>query len=103
MLYENLRLLMKSQKKLTILLTAGAFLAFSAFAGAVEINETYLYNLSNFSGKISYDWARVVSDSERNEVYVLFANTIKVFNDNGMEIYSFADENDLGHILDISI
>ena len=94
---------MKYQNNLTITFTVVAFLALSALVGAVEIKETYLYNLSNFSGKISYDWARVVSDNERNEVYVLFQNTIKVFNENGMEIYSFGDENDLGHILDISI
>lgn len=67
------------------------------------VNGTYLYSLSNFTGTIPYDWTRVSVDRERNEVYVLFQNLIRVFNENGMEIYRFGEDLDLGHIVDVAI
>ena len=70
---------------------------------ASELNPSYLYNLSNFSGTIPYDWSRVVVDTERDEVYVLYQNLVKVFNENGMEIFSFGEDGDLGNLVDISV
>ena len=45
----------------------------------------------------------MVSDRERNEVYVLYQNIVRVFNDSGMEIYRFGDDLDLGQLLDIAV
>ena len=73
----------------------------SSAQGAVR--GTFLYNLSNFTGSLSYEWPRVLTDNERNEVYVLYQNFIRVFNEVGMEIYSFGDELDLGAIVDIAL
>jgi hypothetical protein len=67
------------------------------------VRGTFLYNLSNFTGSLSYEWPRVLTDNERNEVYVLYQNFIRVFNEVGMEIYSFGDELDLGAIVDIAL
>jgi hypothetical protein len=39
----------------------------------------------------------------RNETYVLYQNTVHVFNDSGMEIYRFGDDLDLGYIVDLAV
>jgi hypothetical protein len=66
------------------------------------VKASYLYNLSNFTGPIRYSAPRVAMDVERNEVSVLYQNNVRVFNENGMEIYQFGDDFDLGHIVDVS-
>ena len=81
-----------------------AFLVLSsATAKAQPVKGTFLYNLSNFTGTISFSWPRVFIDQERNEVYVVYQNFIRVFNETGMEVYSFGDELDLGSIVDIAL
>lgn len=70
---------------------------------SAQVNTTYLYTLSNFSGKLAYDWARISVDQERDETYVLYQNIIRIFNSSGMEIFSFGDDLDLGQILDASV
>ncbi len=72
----------------------------SAWAG---VKGSFLYNLSGFTGTIPYDWARVVADKTRNEVYVLYQGTLKIFNESGMEIYRFGDDLDLGQVVDITV
>lgn len=69
----------------------------TAFA---QVNSSYLYTLSNFSGKLPYDWVRVSVDQERDETYVLYQNVVRIFNASGMEVFSFGDDLDLGQILD---
>jgi len=64
---------------------------------------SFLYSLSDFTGRIPYSWARISLDEERNEVYVLYHNSLRIFNDAGMEIYRFGDDLDLGHIADMAI
>ena len=34
------------------------------------VRGTYLYNLSNFTGTIPYNWVRPFVDRERNEIYI---------------------------------
>ncbi len=68
-----------------------------------EVRGAFLYNLSDFTGTIPYNWARVFIDRERNESYVLYQNFFRVFNENGMEIYRFGDDIDLGHIVDAAV
>ena len=74
-----------------------------SFPAQAAVKGTFLYSLSNFTGPIPYNWSRVVADKERNEIYVLYQNTIRVFNESGMEIYRFGDDLDLGQIVDIAI
>jgi hypothetical protein len=63
----------------------------------------FMYTLSNFSGPVPYNWGRVFVDKERNETYVLYKSSIRVFNQSGMEIYRFGDDSDLGHIIDAAV
>ncbi len=92
-------------KHLTIQLTliAAVILLILSDSAQAVVRGTYLYNLSNFTGGISFSWPRVFVDQERNEVYVAYQNLIRVFNETGMEVYRFGDELDLGGILDIAV
>lgn len=72
-------------------------------AAAQAVRGSYVYTLSSFTGKIPYNWSRVAVDRERNEVYVLYQNSIRVFNDAGMEVHRFGDDLDLGHIADVAV
>ena len=58
--------------KLRILILASiAFLWVGPGLGQGAIRGSYLYNLSNFTGTISFGWPRVFIDQERNETYVV--------------------------------
>lgn len=65
-----------------------------------QIEAKYLYSLSSFSGPIPYDAARIHVDEARNETYVLYQNIVRIFSPSGMEVFSFGDDLDLGHVLD---
>lgn len=67
------------------------------------VQASFLYNLSNFTGFVPYNWPRVRVDEERNEVYVLYQNLMRVFNEAGMEIYRFGEDLDLGRFIDMAI
>jgi hypothetical protein len=70
--------------------------------GGVEVR--YLYDLSNFTGMIPYSGAKIVRDNMRNETYVLYQDTVRVFNEAGMEVYSFRDADvDLGQMRDLAV
>lgn len=69
----------------------------NAFA---QVSAGYLYTLSSFAGRLRYDWVRVHADEERNEIYVIYQDLIRIYNPSGMEIFSFGDDLDLGHVLD---
>jgi DNA-binding beta-propeller fold protein YncE len=71
-------------------------------AKSQAVKGTFLYTLSDFTGPIPYNWARVSVDKERNEVYVLYQNSVRVFNNAGMEVFHFGDDLDLGHMVDVS-
>jgi len=73
-------------------------------AWASGIDAQYLYNLSNFTGTIPYNWVRVFCDKKTGEVYVLNTTdrNIKIFNTNGMEVYSFGDDGALGDLYDVT-
>ncbi len=96
---------MKEIQKKTQLVIIVTLLLVSACLSVSEagVQASFLYNLSDFTGTIPYSWTRVSVDRDRNEVYVLFQNIIRVFNDSGMEIYRFGDDLDLGHIVDVVI
>jgi len=78
-------------------------LLFSSPAESQLVKGGYLYTLSSFTGAIPYNWSRVAADKERNEIYVLYQNILRIFNDSGMEIYQFGGDLDLGQIVDVSV
>jgi hypothetical protein len=67
---------------------------------AAQVSSKYLYRLSSFVGPLRYDGVRVNVDQQRDEVYVVYQNVVRVFNASGMEVFSFGDDLDLGGILD---
>jgi DNA-binding beta-propeller fold protein YncE len=74
-----------------------------SFSAQAAVKGSFVYNLSDFTGTIPYSWPRVVADKERNEIYVLYQNTVRVFNEFGMEIYRFGDDLDLGQMVDVAV
>jgi hypothetical protein len=75
---------------------------FSVQAGA-EAKAAFLYKLSNFSGKVPYDDVRIHADRFHDEVYVLDRGIVRVFDENGMEIYWIGDDPDLGSVRDMFV
>lgn len=70
-----------------------------------DVEPVYLYSLSNFSGLVPYDWANISVDEQRNEIYVVDPRErdIRIFNENGMEVYRFGDDGSLGAVVDIVV
>jgi hypothetical protein len=87
---------------LIILLATLCLLAFSAPAMAA-FQASFLYSLSDFTGRIPYSWPRISIDRERSEIYVLYENTLRIFSDSGMEVYRFGDDLDLGQLADVTV
>jgi DNA-binding beta-propeller fold protein YncE len=82
----------------SIIIAACYLLALGNYEQAHAVNVFFMYTLSDFTGPIIYDGARVYVDAARNEAYVVSKGIVRVFNDNGMEIYRFNDDNELGAI-----
>ncbi len=93
----------QSFKDLILFISIAFFILISVTAEAQKVRGIFLYNLSDFTGTIPYNWARVVADRERNEIYVLYQNTLRIFNESGMEVFKFGDDLDLGYIIDLSV
>ena len=73
-------------------------------AHAEPVKATYLYNLSSFTGTVPLDWARICTDPVNKEVYVSYGDTIRIFNQTGMEVYRFgAYDVDAGTITDMAV
>jgi hypothetical protein len=80
----------------------GGYLCSEVLAG---VEATFLYTLSNFNGRVPLNWAKIDVDEATDEIYV--ADTrggeVRIFNEKGMEIYRFGDDNGLGTILDVAV
>ncbi len=85
--------------KLIIIVVTLFALASSASVGA-EVKASYLYTLSSFTGAIPFSWVELSIDKERNELYVCNGadRSVRIFNENGMEIYNFGEDSELGNI-----
>lgn len=91
------------KKYIISMLVAICLLLVAGKQAMAQFAEGYLYNLSNFTGVVPYSWATLSVDEWQNEVYVVYQNLITVFNENGMEVHSFGDSLDIGHILDVAV
>ena len=65
---------------------------------AHAIRASYLYDLSTFTGPLSYDGASIYTDKDHNEAYVVSRGEVQVFNENGMEVYQFTEGDIAGAI-----
>ncbi len=74
-------------------------------APAEDIRAAYLYTLSDFTGPIPYNWVSLTADPQRHEIYVADAGdrTVRIFNESGMEVYRFGDDENLGSIAGIAL
>jgi DNA-binding beta-propeller fold protein YncE len=88
-----------SKTKLSILLIILFLMGYSTSAMA-EVKASYLYTLSNFTGPIPYSWVELTIDKEKNEVYVCngWDGSVRIFNENAMEVYNFGEDSDLGNV-----
>ncbi len=97
---------MKLSLRSKTVLVVVALLVSGVVAGPAEsqaVRGSFLYTLAGFTGPVRDNFSRVVSDRARNEVYVLYQNTVRVFNETGMEIYRFGDDLGLGQVLDMAV
>jgi hypothetical protein len=78
-------------------------LALGASTAFAQGQATYLYNLSGFGGTLEYNGVRISVDQETEEVYAVYQNLIRIYNPSGMEVFSFGESLDLGHILDLAV
>jgi hypothetical protein len=65
-----------------------------------EVQTSFLYRLSNFSGPVPSNWATISIDEARDEIYVTDSQSgiIRIYNDRGMEVYRFGDDLNLGMV-----
>lgn len=82
---------------------AAVLVACLAATPLAQIRATFLYSLSNFTGPLHDDFVRVAVDRDRDEIYVIYQNLIRIFNASGMEVFSFGDDLDLGQIVDLAV
>jgi hypothetical protein len=68
-----------------------------------QVRPTYLHNLSTFTGPLREDWVRLQVDKARDETYVIYQNVVRVFNQSGMQIFSFGEDLDVGQIVDLAV
>jgi len=105
--HNKLKLFISARHKLLIFTLIMSFACFFASSDNVSagIETSFLYNLANFSGSISYNWPNISIDGERNETYVVDKKetNITVFNDQGMEVYHFGDDGSLGFAVDLTV
>jgi len=98
---------LKSKIIITVKRTLAAFLLAAMFMGIgpadirAEVQTDFLYRLSNFSGTVPLDLARIHFDEDRREMYVTDTRNsgVRIFNAQGMEIYRFGDDWNLGSII----
>jgi len=83
------------------LLTATGVGVGPADAQATEVQTSFLYRLSNFSGPVPSNWATISTDEARDEIYVSDSQSgiVRIYNEQGMEVYHFGDDWNLGLVL----
>lgn len=86
-----------------ISLAVGIVLLLSVPTASLAVKGGFVYTLSDFTGPIPYNHSRLTVDRKHNEIYVLYQNLVRVFNESGMEIYRFGDDLDVGQIADVAV
>lgn len=91
-------------KKLNVVLSALMILAaFSLPAHVFAVSASYSYSLANYEGIIPYNWVHIYIDDAAGETYVADpdSQTMKVFNNVGMETYEFLLDG-FGSVIDFA-
>jgi hypothetical protein len=77
---------------------AALALALPVGARPAPVTTEYLYNLATSTGDVRTNGALLASDPSQKEVYALADGIVRVFNESGMEVYSFAAPPELGGV-----
>jgi DNA-binding beta-propeller fold protein YncE len=88
---------------LTVFLTLLFLMPAGIVSAEGNVSASYLYSLSNFAGILPVSWVDVSVDESRDEVYVIPGQAIKIFNDRGMEVYSFNEAGDVSGVMDVAV
>ncbi len=68
---------------------------------AQGITLAFQYKLSDFSGTLPLDSVKIFADRSNHEIYVTGTdNTVRIFNETGMELYRINDDGSLGTVYD---
>jgi hypothetical protein len=100
----NKNLISATRKSLFIAVLIGS-IVLGAVGATAGVETSFLYTLSNFSGAIPFDSAKIYTDETRSEIYVVEPGEkgVSVFNDKGMEVYRFGDDGPLGALMDVAV
>jgi len=49
------------------------------------------------------NWAKIGVDASKDEIYVVSSTKVKIFNENGMEVFSFNEGAELGMVTDVAV
>jgi hypothetical protein len=67
------------------------------------VQASFLYTLSDFTGPFLIGGGRMSVDKDRNEAYIVYQNVVRIFNENGLEIYRFNEDNQLGRLAALAV
>lgn len=92
-------------------MTVAAFFLAAIWVGVgpadaqTDVQTSFLYRLSNFSGPVPSNWATISFDEARDEIYVTDSQSgiVRIYNDKGMEVYHFGDDWNLGLVLEAAV
>ncbi len=70
---------------------------------APALTSTYLHHLSSSTGVAPSSWASLTYDRVNDEVFVASEGIVRVFGKNGMEIYTFGGDGDLGYVMGVAV
>lgn len=87
---------------MTSLVSIALLVVTAAARGPAPFEASYLYNLSTNFGVLPFSDVGLSYDASHKELYVTGAGPVRVFNDSGMEIYSFGDSVDIGAVRGIA-
>jgi len=77
----------------------------SASPAMAEVRPAFLYKLSSFDGPVAFKSAKIDVDNLRKEIYVADSRQgeVRIFNAQGMEVFRFGDDGQLGSLMDIAV
>lgn len=72
--------------------------------GGATLQASFQYLLSDFSGPVPSQWARLDFDPRQQEIYTLSqgSNEVRIFNRQGMEIFAFGGDGEILAAMDIA-
>ncbi len=95
---QVLNALKKAISSVGIAVFLTAMLSQVAFAENMDVS--YEYHLSDFSGALPLNMAKVLADPKHQELYVIDNDSsVKIFNEAGMETYEFNDDGNLASVI----